>query len=436
MKLFFQGTSITIVTSNVMSKENVVADSWEDADADPVKELMEKVEKVKLLQRKKEKKEAFFEKVKAEESNGFVPKLQADDGLGPVVDEPKRVFLRRPKDGFTAENVVESSSSSGVSPENPPTSRGRTHYKSNQKEQKQPAPTYEERQAAYQAARNRILGTEYKPDNQEIKEIKFIDRSKSPETLKMTHKNMADHYGEELSRELMQQPLEAVTPLDSQFVPDFSQPPPCMNQPDGCGPYPGPRGFPMIPPNYLQHHQQPFIENHFYMQMSGQIPVQYPNQGQVPSYLPQEQEPDAVSSSSQGFVGDQSYYCSQPGQQQINNLPNMAYPPPTFSPQSQQNQQIVNSMNVPPIFQMQHQNSRAMNQYQINDGMGRGSNVSVRGPSHGGGVGRGQNRQQGMYQNSGTPPMKPPPLMSHTHDTNLNRNGGNGQRTKTSIKAT
>nr|ABQ41321.1 SZY-20B [Caenorhabditis elegans] len=206
-----------------MSKENVVADSWDDADADPVKELMDKVEKVKLLQRKEEKKEAFFEKVKAEESSGVVSKLQTEEGLGPSAEEPKRVFLRRPKDGFAAsENVIEASPPTSADTEEQPVTnvRSRSHHKLNQKE-KQPAPTYEERQAAYQAARNRILGTEYKPDNQEIKEIKFIDRSKSPETLKMTQQNMVEHYGEELSRELMEQPAEIVPP-ERQYTPDFT----------------------------------------------------------------------------------------------------------------------------------------------------------------------------------------------------------------------
>lgn len=145
-------------------------------------------------------------------------RLQVEEGNLQSIEEPKRVVLLRPKDGFSSETVVVSPPSATTDQHQ---TRGRSHQKHHQKEPKQPAQTFEERQAAYQAARDRILGSEYKPDNQEIKEIKFIDRSKSPETLRMTEQNMVEHYGEELSRELMQQPAEPVgTPQN--FVPDFS----------------------------------------------------------------------------------------------------------------------------------------------------------------------------------------------------------------------
>ncbi|CAQ35018.1 SUZ domain-containing protein [Caenorhabditis elegans] len=435
-----------------MSKENVslvVADSWDDADADPVKELMDKVEKVKLLQRKEEKKEAFFEKVKAEESSGVVSKLQTEEGLGPSAEEPKRVFLRRPKDGFAAsENVIEASPPTSADTEEQPVTnvRSRSHHKLNQKE-KQPAPTYEERQAAYQAARNRILGTEYKPDNQEIKEIKFIDRSKSPETLKMTQQNMVEHYGEELSRELMEQPAEIVPP-ERQYTPDFTlqQPPPSVSESGGV--YNGPPGFQQKQPNFqptLQQqslHQQQYLDNQYMMQMNVQIPIQYHNQTQH-QFVPHEAS--AISTTSQNSNGDGQndqaiYYYQAPTQQPMNyipyNLPNMAYPPPNFQPQGQlhhqmnagqlhqiqqQQQQCQQIQHQPPQQHQQVINGQVMNQ--------QNQRNQVNSYPQQNGAGRGQNRQPMMYQmpcNSG-PTAKPPPLMNQMQNRCMTNNGQNYQ---------
>ncbi|EGT35026.1 hypothetical protein CAEBREN_28567 [Caenorhabditis brenneri] len=381
---------------------------------------------VKLLQRKEEKKEAFFEKVKAVENGGPIPKLQTEDGLGPAVDEPKRVFLRRPKDGFASANVVESPPPTTTSPEDQPISRSRPHHKSNQRDQKQPAQTYEERQAAYQAARNRILGTEYKPDNQEIKEIKFIDRSKSPETLKMTQQNMVEHYGEELSRELMQQPVENFMAPQVQFVPDFSHPPPYLSLQDRCAAYNGPHGYQTMSQNVPQSQQQhQFIENPYYMQVNGQMPVQYV-QNQMPHFIPQD--PSAVSPSPQGYMDSNPYYYCQPNQQQMNyvagNLPNMAYPPPNFPPQGHQNQQIMNQMNSQQMLQMRPMNGPMLNQFQVLPGLSRPNNPSVHGASPSLGPGRVQNKQQMMFQSDSGPPMKPPSLMSNMQEKNTHKNGG------------
>ncbi|EFO85990.1 CRE-SZY-20 protein [Caenorhabditis remanei] len=424
-----------------MSKENVIADSWEDADADPARELMEKFEKVKLLQRNEEKKEAYFEKVKAEGNSGAVPKLQTEEGLGPSVEEPKRVLLRRKKDGFSTENVVESSPPSDSSAESQPTLRGRSHHKSIQKDSKQPAQTYEERQAAYQAARNRILGTEYKPDNQEIKEIKFIDRSKSPETLKMTQQNMVEHYGEELSRELMHPPVHETECPEPQYIPDFSQPPPFVVQPDVSVPFNAPPGFQQMQPNFQPAHQQHF-EAQYYIP-NNHMPVQYTNQGQMHQFISHDST-SMPSNPQKNFMEGQNeqhavYYCPPIQQQQMNyipnNLPNMAYPPPSFPPPKQQ---VISNMNQPQPIQMHatFANVQMANQYQGQSGLGRGKNGSTRGGSNNGSAGRGQNRQQMTYPGNTGSSSKPPALMNtmvdrgqSNHGQNYSGwNGGNGQR--------
>ncbi|PIC45541.1 hypothetical protein B9Z55_005523 [Caenorhabditis nigoni] len=366
----------------------VVADSWEDADADPVKELMEKVEKVKLLQRQEEKKEAYFEKVKAEESINPTPKIKTEEGLGPCVEEPKRVFLRRPKDGFSNENVIEASPPAATSSENHQAPRGRSHQKSHQQEPKQPAQTYEERQAAYQAARNRILGSEYKPDNQEIKEIKFIDRSKSPETLKMTQQNMVEHYGEELSRELMHQP--EMPPADVILLPDFSQPPPCISQQNGM--FNAPPGFQQRQTNFQQSFPQntQFMDGQYYMQ-NEQMQVPYSSQFQGNQYMPQDPSSVPQNNFMDGHNEQTFYYAPPPPtpQQMAYMQRNMAYPPPNFQSQGQSNQHMMNQMPHPQMLQQQQQSQASgqiPNQFQMKNGAGRGYNGSM-----------GQNRQPIMY---------------------------------------
>ncbi|CAI2341744.1 unnamed protein product [Caenorhabditis sp. 36 PRJEB53466] len=436
-----------------MSQEHV-ADSWEDADADPVKELMEKVEKVKILQRKEEKKEAFFEKVKAEESGLNGTKFPTEEGSGLSAEEPKRVFLRRPKDGFAAETVIDlSSPPSNSAPEPTVNARGRSE-KSSSKESKQPAPTLEERQAAYQAARDRILGSEYKPDSQEIKEIKFIDRSKSPETLRMTEQNMVEHYGEELSRELMT-PAEppVIPPSEITFVPDFSQPPPNLPPHDGSEGYNGPPGFQQMQQHFPPPHQhQHYMENPFYVHMNNPAAIQFQNQAGGFQQYRAQQEASAISSCSQNSAIEPQneqqqqpqqtvFYCQQQHQQQQQqqmayvpyNLPNMAYPPPNFTPQGQQSQQMMmNQMNHPQMIQMQQQHiqqsqGQRMNNFQVPNGQ------NPRGGAVNGGVGRGQNRQL-IYQM--VPPMAgqmahPPPMAPQVHQNQKGqayngRNGGSG----------
>ncbi|ULU05590.1 hypothetical protein L3Y34_017915 [Caenorhabditis briggsae] len=411
-----------------MSKENValvVADSWEDADADPVKELMEKVEKVKLLQRQEEKKEAYFEKVKAEESINPTPKIKTEEGLGPCVEEPKRVFLRRPKDGFSNENVIEASPPAATSSESHQAPRGRSHQKSHQQEPKQPAQTYEERQAAYQAARNRILGSEYKPDNQEIKEIKFIDRSKSPETLKMTQQNMVEHYGEELSRELMHQP--EMPPADVILLPDFSQPPPCISQQNGM--FNAPPGFQQRQTNFQHNFPQntQFIDGQYFMQ-NEQMQVPYSSQFQGNQYMPQDPSSVPQNSFMDGHNEQAFYYAPPPPtpQQMAYMQRNTAYPPPNFQSQGQSNQHMVNQMHHPPMLQQQQQSQatgQMSNPYQMKNGTSRGYNCSM-----------GQNRQPMMYPVSTGASINVPnaPYMAQCPPNSAqnysNRNESYGQR--------
>ncbi|CAD6195848.1 unnamed protein product [Caenorhabditis auriculariae] len=135
-----------------------VAENWEDDDANSVeKSLEERFKQVKILQKKQADKEAFIEKSKEEGLVAEPPKLLSR----PNEEIGSRKILRRPKSNDNVQN-----------------------QKDDDEAKKKSEKTLEERQAAYDEARNRILGTDYKPEPEPaVKVVPPAPRSKSPETV-------------------------------------------------------------------------------------------------------------------------------------------------------------------------------------------------------------------------------------------------------------
>ncbi|CAI5442561.1 unnamed protein product [Caenorhabditis angaria] len=147
-----------------------IAESWDDDGADPVKVMEERFQKVKIMQREQDVKKAAIKKW---EENA---EKNPTESAGPSQnDEPKRLLLRRPKNGENSSKTNDSSMS-----QHNQQNRGR---KGAPGQNSAPPKTLEERQAEYQAARQRIMGSEYKPDVNETSEIGIVERSKSPETV-------------------------------------------------------------------------------------------------------------------------------------------------------------------------------------------------------------------------------------------------------------
>ncbi|CAB3404012.1 unnamed protein product [Caenorhabditis bovis] len=300
-----------------MSDDNVVAENWEDGD--PVKGLEQRVEQIRILKRRQEDKEKLIEKIKEEESlkseeetTKSVTKLEGD-AAGPSQEEPKRILMRRPK---TDRPNADSSKSQEPHLKLTNNHRNSNNYRGRKKAKDVvagPPKTLEERQADYQAARDRILGPEYKPETN-VTEIQVVERSKSPEAIVISRSQMPQSH---------HIPSHGPVPLPPHLQYRVMQR--CHPARFAC------------PPNFMNPEHPPAPPQLSPMQPPMGVYRQYPNTQLDPMHYVQIGGTPSSQNGHPMYPNDAKYF----------SMPNMNYPP---------NQQMF--MNPPPPILCQQQNQQ------------------------------------------------------------------------------
>ncbi|PAV91550.1 hypothetical protein WR25_10870 isoform C [Diploscapter pachys] len=184
------------VAQTLSSASNYVTDDWENGE-EVEKQVQERLKQVRILQREKEDKEALIAKVRAEDSHKA--EMAAATGLSSSNDTPssssstanplpmKMQILRRPKPYSDQSIDCQGRETKPVEH----TDETAAQHEMNEEVRK--ARTLEARQAAYDEARLRILGTDYKPDETPTPQITVVDRSKSPEQIRIPNYSKNGH---------------------------------------------------------------------------------------------------------------------------------------------------------------------------------------------------------------------------------------------------
>ncbi|CAI4226590.1 unnamed protein product [Auanema sp. JU1783] len=155
----------TVVQAPDSSPE--VAEDWDNDDKATeearTKQLEDRLRQVQIQQKEKEEKEAR-ERLRAAEAKNVVNAQNLNSNVGPL----KMQILRRPKSGDQLKDEE-----GKLQQEEEARSRVRKQ-------------TLEQRQAAYDEARNRILGSDYKPEtNVPAPTVPTVSRNKSPEQIRV-----------------------------------------------------------------------------------------------------------------------------------------------------------------------------------------------------------------------------------------------------------
>ncbi|GMR37535.1 hypothetical protein PMAYCL1PPCAC_07730 [Pristionchus mayeri] len=171
------------VTESTEASSSVVADDWETGEAQQEEQLKNKQQQIRILKREKENREAA-QKEHLALPVGFVPApaISAAPADAKPIPAAPRKLLRRPASG---PNMPAAASAATAPPADAPPN-AETRVEEGEPaieipvEEEEKFKNLEKRKAVYDAARSRILGTDYKPE--EVKApVSTSCRSRSPE---------------------------------------------------------------------------------------------------------------------------------------------------------------------------------------------------------------------------------------------------------------
>lgn len=215
--------SDTAVNDAGTSSPTVVED-WDNDDGESMqKNLEQRLKQVKILQREKNDKNARMQLAKAEVAAKAESIACGSEPAAVFVPPAKMQILRRPKSGDQLKEDEE-------------------RVRKEQEERTNSKPTLEQRQAAYDEARNRILGLDYKPEPAAVPVTTSpaVSRNKSPEPIRVRRQSPEFGAPPSMSQPLMGPHPNYMMQPHMVYSPMGQQPPPFMQPPHLAGAPPPP----------------------------------------------------------------------------------------------------------------------------------------------------------------------------------------------------